>query len=216
MRPTFPPLHMLGTRLVLILRNVHFNNAVFIMYYYDTSSLQRSNHPNNDHILYRFIHCMAGLRHERGRERNPTEWWSKTKGRHSQGVGSEPQDIASRRSYLSAGHRKWKSNFELICCCCCCSLLYIFYCKIIPISFIYLLLLLLSLNIVVLLCFNDNSKFRPTKSDVPYESVMGPLHFIPFINDLPDSFNSIWKIFADDIRLLSSVNYSSKWSFFLY
>ena len=41
--------------------------------------------------------------------------------------------------------------------------------------------------------------------EIPQGSVLDPLLFIIYINDLPDEMNSICKIFADDTSLFSKV-----------
>ena len=50
------------------------------------------------------------------------------------------------------------------------------------------------------------SKYAPVSSGIPQGSILGPLLFIIFINDLPDGIKSICKIFADDTKLYNSHN----------
>ena len=49
------------------------------------------------------------------------------------------------------------------------------------------------------------SGWRKTNSGFPQGSVVGPLLFLIYINDLPDRIISICKIFADDTSLFSKV-----------
>ena len=51
----------------------------------------------------------------------------------------------------------------------------------------------------------QTSEWRKIKSGVPQGSVLGPLLFLIYINDLPDGITSICKIFADDTSLFTKV-----------
>jgi len=62
-----------------------------------------------------------------------------------------------------------------------------------------------------------SSDWSPVSSGVPH-SILGPLLFILYINDLSSATNSAMKIFADDIALYHSVDFNilitdwcSKW-----
>ena len=47
----------------------------------------------------------------------------------------------------------------------------------------------------------QTSDWRKINSGVPQGSVLGPLLFLIFINDLPDGITSLCKIFPDDTSL---------------
>ena len=51
----------------------------------------------------------------------------------------------------------------------------------------------------------QTSDWRKINSGLPQGSVLGPLLFLIYINDLPDGITSICKIFADDTSLFSKV-----------
>ena len=51
----------------------------------------------------------------------------------------------------------------------------------------------------------QTSERRKINCGVPQGSVLGPLLFVTYINDLPDGIISIWKAFADDTSIFSKV-----------
>ena len=51
---------------------------------------------------------------------------------------------------------------------------------------------------------NSYSDYTSVKSGIPQGSILGPLLFIIFINDLPDVVKSACKIFADDTKIYNS------------
>ena len=53
---------------------------------------------------------------------------------------------------------------------------------------------------------NASSSWKPVKSGIPQGSVLGPILFIIFINDMPDYVASMCQLFADDAKIFRSVN----------
>ena len=53
------------------------------------------------------------------------------------------------------------------------------------------------------------SDWSPVSSGVPQGSILGPLLFILYINDLPSAVSSTMKIFADDVAMYCSVDSQS-------
>ena len=55
-----------------------------------------------------------------------------------------------------------------------------------------------------------HSNWLDVLSGVPQGSVLGPLLFVIFINDLPEQFQNLCKLFADDSKLLAVIRNSSE------
>ena len=56
-------------------------------------------------------------------------------------------------------------------------------------------------------CINDKkSDWIDVSSGVPQGSVLGPLLFVIFINDLPDAIDCLCKMYADDTKIYQAVN----------
>ena len=51
----------------------------------------------------------------------------------------------------------------------------------------------------------QESNWTSIQTGVPQGSVLGPLHFLVYINDLTDSINSEIHLFADDLSLFTVV-----------
>ena len=51
----------------------------------------------------------------------------------------------------------------------------------------------------------QHSKWAPVLAGVPQGSILGPLLFLIYINDLPNNLESLAKLFADDTSLFSTV-----------
>ena len=52
----------------------------------------------------------------------------------------------------------------------------------------------------------QHSSWADVKAGVPQVSILGPLLFLIYINDLPNGLNSNAKLFADDASLFSVVH----------
>ena len=61
-----------------------------------------------------------------------------------------------------------------------------------------------------------SSEWSPDQSEVPQGSILGPLLFIGYINDLPSPVSFPMKIFADDVTVYCSVQSSNDYRAFLH
>ena len=57
----------------------------------------------------------------------------------------------------------------------------------------------------VVIC-GSASDWQSVTSGIPQGSVLGPILFLIFINDLPDAINCCIKLFADDAKIYAQVN----------
>ena len=53
---------------------------------------------------------------------------------------------------------------------------------------------------------DEFSTWKRVKSGIPQGSVLGPILFVIFINDMPDVVESICQLFADDAKIFDTVN----------
>ena len=51
----------------------------------------------------------------------------------------------------------------------------------------------------------DFTSWSPVKSGIPQGSVLGPILFVIFINDMPDTIDSMCQLFADDAKIFRSI-----------
>ena len=51
----------------------------------------------------------------------------------------------------------------------------------------------------------NGSDFEKVTSGIPQDSVLGPILFVIFINDLPDVIQVVMRLYADDSKLLGRV-----------
>jgi len=71
------------------------------------------------------------------------------------------------------------------------------------------------INVGSVQMINKQTIHIPVKSGVPQGSVLGPVLFLIFINDIVDIFGSglTVKLFADDVKMYAIINYVNDCSF---
>ena len=52
---------------------------------------------------------------------------------------------------------------------------------------------------------NETSEWKPVLSGIPQGSILGPILFTLYVNDIPDKLKSIIAMYADDTKLLSTI-----------
>ena len=52
----------------------------------------------------------------------------------------------------------------------------------------------------------QTSSWADVNAEIPVGSILGPLHFLVYLNDLADGLLSNAKLFADDTSLFSSIH----------
>ena len=52
---------------------------------------------------------------------------------------------------------------------------------------------------------SDTSEWKPVTSGIPRGSVLGPILFTMFINDMPETVSSMMKLFADDAQFFKAI-----------
>ena len=58
---------------------------------------------------------------------------------------------------------------------------------------------------------NKSSEEYPVNVGVPQDSILGPMLFLPYINDLPDDIMCNVAIYTDDTTLCSKCQASDVW-----
>ena len=57
---------------------------------------------------------------------------------------------------------------------------------------------------------NQKSNWQPVTSGIPQGSVLGPILFTIFINDIPEVVESLMKLFADDAKIFKAIEWSGQ------